>query len=192
MAFFNTVHYVGIKDSSIFGKFEQAANVCRAPRRWLAADLGLVSGSKVYTVGLINVNLFLQTNETSESQGIKRVVRLIISLFLSIPGEILGLTLMSAAYLSREIRLKHAISQRKLSPVELTELKTVLEQRHQLSKERQGRDEDGCATLLCCLCLTLICSANSDSERERRAVPVYIIQDRAPIYIVQESTASRL
>ena len=47
MALFNSVEYgPGLEDNSWFGKVEDAYNVCSAPGRWLAAEIG--GGKKLH------------------------------------------------------------------------------------------------------------------------------------------------
>lgn len=158
MGFFNTVHNVGFKDNSAFGWAERIANVCRAPRRWLAADLGI--GSKEYSVTLVKDELKLGENETFRSQRLRKVVRLIVGVILSIPGEMIASSLMAAAFFSPEIRFKHKFSTYKMDDQDYEKMKQMINERQKLAKERQGCEPFSCSlvTIICLLCC-LVCKA---------------------------------
>lgn len=155
MAFFNTVYNAGIKDDSWYGMAEAAANVLRAPRRWLIADLGL--NFKIYTV---NIHGVIDSIRTNACQGIKKIIRVIVSLVLVIPGEFLAASFMAAAYLSPEIRLKHTATVRKLTDLESSELTKMIQERQRLEKERQGEPVTcWLATVICLSCTVLCCKS---------------------------------
>jgi hypothetical protein len=166
IVFFNTVQYdADFEDNSWLSKVEAAADVCRAPSQWLAAELW--SGGKKYIVTKPDSNKMSDfddgvcCNEVKPkvTQGMQKVIRIGLGLFLSLPGQILALPLMGIAYAaSKEIFLKHKISVRKLSEEEQKELVELIQKRQELAKERQGCEPNCLLCTICCLLCYLVCS----------------------------------
>ncbi len=157
--FLNTIQYAPeFKDESWLSQFEVAADVCRAPTRWIAAEFW--NGGKQYFVTRLDgqQNLSVQEIETKVTQGFQKVARIFIGIILFIPGQILAVPLMSIAYVSDEIRLKHKISVRELSDSEKQELDGLIQKRQELAKERQGCEPVTCILFsICCLLCCLVC-----------------------------------
>jgi hypothetical protein len=151
--FYTKVNYAqDLQDNSIFGKAEAAADVCRAPRRWIAMELGFSRKTPKFYIEQNSINKSLIA--APKAKGLKRVVRLIMGLALFIPGEIVGSALMASAYLCKEIRLKHDFSVRPLSSRDNAKLKELIQERTRLQKERQGCEPISCMllTVVCLLC----------------------------------------
>lgn len=164
--FFNTVQYDSdLQDDSVFSRLEAAADVCRAPSRWVATEIW--SGGKTYTIHHIkeddeiqqdgeNQNLNCEATDSKSMQGIQKVVRILAGLILSLPGQVLALALMGAAFIgSEEIRLKHKMSVRTLSEEERQKVEELIQKRQELAKERQGCEPVSC--ILCSICCLLCC-----------------------------------
>lgn len=169
--FFSTVQYAsGLESDSWLSKFENAADVCRSPSRWFAGELW--GGGKKYefkilmlqTVGGAELSpsarsmICLSAIKTKAAQGMQKVLRIIVGLLLSLPGQIAAIPLMAIAYVSQEIRLKHKAVVRPLSPEETQKLKELIAERQKLAKERQGCEAISCLLLsICCLLCCLVC-----------------------------------
>lgn len=148
--FFNKVYYVDeIKDNGWLSQFETAADICRAPSRWVATELW--NGSKVYEMDLD----FHEPRNESQTEGIRKVIRVVLGLILAIPGQLLAIPLMGIAFLSEEIRLKHKVMVVELSKEEADKLQELITQRVNLAKEKQGCEPISC--LLVSICLLLCC-----------------------------------
>ncbi len=158
--FYTKVNYAqDLQDNSIYGKAEAAADVCRAPRRWIAMELGFSRMELRFFIA--NDLLKKSLKPVPEAEGLKRVVRLIVSLALFIPGEIVGSVLMASACLSKEIRLKHTYSVRPLTTCDKDKLKMLIQERVRLQKERQGCEPISCMllTVVCLLCFLVFAAA---------------------------------
>lgn len=156
VGFFNTVQYDSdLKDDSWFSKFENAADVCRAPARWFATEAW--GGGKTYTVNVIDDKgeFACEEVESKAAQGAQKAIRIGLGVLLGIVGQVLALALMGVAFISEEIRLKHKISVRTLSDDEQQKLNDFVNKRQELAKERQGCEPVSC--LLCSICCLLCC-----------------------------------
>lgn len=160
MGFFSTVEYSQtMQDNGWFSKAETAADILRAPSRWVAAEVW--GGGKRFKVfekqELLHIHKDLTCKEFPEelAQGIRKIARIFIGGILSLFGQILAIPCMSLAFLSSEIRLKHKFASRELTAEERTQLRKMIDERMKLAKERQGCEPISC--LLCSICL-LMCS----------------------------------
>lgn len=169
---FNTVQYhPALKDDSWIGKLEAAADVCRGPSRWVAAEF--FGWGKTYIVGYMlppkagedekveNVlNFGVQEEEDLPVvTGMQKAMRIALGIILSVPGQILAVPLTAIIYCcSEEIRLKHTIAVRKLSDEEQQKLAELIMKRQELAKERQGCEPISCALwTICSLLCYLVC-----------------------------------
>lgn len=162
MGIFNTVQYYSeIQDDGWSSYAESAANVCRAPGRWLAAEFW--GGGKSYVVTRSDkIDNCFNVNEAklAQSEGWRKVARIVMGLALSIPGEILAIPLMGFAFTSEEIKLKHKVTVTQLTQEESARLASLIDERQKLAKERQGCEPISCCLLfsicylLCCICLS--------------------------------------
>lgn len=157
---FNTVQYDSdIKDESFFSKLEAAADVCRAPSRWVASEIW--GGGKTHMISHINQDdenqdLVCEEIDSKSMQGMHKVIRIVVGLILSLPGQALALPLTGAAIIgSEEIWLKHTMSVRTLSDEEQQKLEELIQKRQELAKDRQGCEPISC--LLCSICCLLCC-----------------------------------
>lgn len=162
MGFFSNVQYgPKIASNGWLNLAEEAANVCRAPRRWLSADL--LGAQKHWVVmGCSKDQLEKQEMAPDVSQGIRKVIRVVLSLFLALPGELAGAFFMAIAYINPEIRLKHQAAVRDLTVEERQKLADFIQARQKLAEERQGCDPITC--LLCSICC-MMCSLVSKKRR---------------------------
>lgn len=161
MGFFNTVTYnKGIQDNSWYAKAESLADACRAPAKWVAAEVW--GGGKTYKVtSYTDGNIECKTKKTALSEGLcGKVARVFAGAILAVPGFLLSIPLMSAAYLSEEIRLKHSFSVNKLSPEQKDRLAELIDKRLELADEKQGCEPISCmlVSIVCMLCC-IVCAA---------------------------------
>lgn len=127
--FFDKVYFSSENlDSGWLSKFEAAADVCRAPSRWVANELW--NGGIVYKI-YIQLGDFVDIYKENQpqSEGIKKVIRVVVGLILAIPGQLLALPLMGIAFFSEEIRLKHKLAVVDLSDEEFDKLERLIEER---------------------------------------------------------------
>ena len=160
MGFFNTVTYSrNLEDNSWFAKAESLADACRAPSKWVAAEIW--GGGKTYRVSDFNRSLNIAERNTPTSEGlIGKIVRIAAGVILAVPGYLLSIPLMSSAFLSEEIRLKHAWSSRRLSEQEHSKLSQLIDERKKVSKEQQGCEPISCMLVsIVCLMCCLVCAA---------------------------------
>lgn len=160
MGFFNTVTYSkSLEDNSWFAKAESLADACRAPSKWVAAEIW--SGGKTYQVSDFNRSLNIRERNTPTSEGLLgKIARVVAGVILAVPGYLLSIPLMSSAYLSEEIRLKHAWSSRKLTDKEFDRLNELIDERKAVSKEQQGCEPISCMLVsIVCLMCCLVCAA---------------------------------
>lgn len=155
--FFSTVQYgPSLKDDSWTSYAEAAADFCRAPGRWVAAELW--DGGKKKVITALDQNRVDVEEKTPEATGFKRAVRFIIGIATCVFGNLLALPLMAFAYLNEEIRLKHQAVHMKTSPETLKRLNELVEERQRLAKERQGCEPISCLLVsICCLLCCLVC-----------------------------------
>ncbi len=155
MGFFNSVSYApSILDDSWYSQAEALADVCRGPRRWLAGELW--NGGEKYQITEVSTeNIDIEEVLTIQSQGIQKVLRVVIGLLLSIPGEAVAAFFMAFAFTNEEIRLKHKVTVRELSADEKQKLTDLIEERQKLARERQG--EPITCSILCSICCLLCC-----------------------------------
>lgn len=164
MGFFKTVQYAQeLEDDSWLSKFEAAADVCRAPYRWLESEWNSENGKKYLMTcydaqGLLSDELHVKEVGSKITQGIQKVMRVVAGLLFSLPGQIVAIPLMAVAYSSEEIRLKHKIAVRNLSDDEKQKLEELIDKRQELAKERQGCEPVSCLLFsICCLLCYLVC-----------------------------------
>lgn len=161
-AFFNTAQYEsGVEDDTWLSKFEAAADVCRAPSRWLAGELW--SGGKTYEVTrrFHPVDFEAEEVDQNDSEGFQKVMRIVMGLIFSLPGQIAAIPLMAIAYCSEEIRLKHKVTVVELSDEEKKKLADLISEREKLTAERQGCEPVSCILLtICYLLCHLACKEN--------------------------------
>ncbi|MCE2982050.1 MAG: hypothetical protein LW832_00650 [Parachlamydia sp.] len=163
MGFFTTVNYPynESKNKNLYEMAEQAAHVLRTPSKWLAADLFRQNTS--YEVSLerngLGNDLLCLTADTSEVHGFKKALRTIVSLATFVFGELLAAPLMSIAFQSEEIRLKHKYAVSLLTDEQYDRLKELISARQNLENERQGCEPVSICLLssICCLLCCLVC-----------------------------------
>lgn len=159
MGFFNTVNYSNDpsnripQDNSWYAKAESLADACRAPGRWVAAEVW--DGGVTYSVGgFMGVNA--KSEYTPLADGcIEKMVRVALGVLLAIPGFLLSIPLMSLAFLSEEIRLKHSVSVRDLMGEEGSRFITLINKRQALAEEKKAHD--GELEGRCCIIYLLLC-----------------------------------
>jgi len=157
MGFFSTVNYVSAwKDNSWLSKFEDAANVCRAPSRWIASEL-TPQYSKVYEVSIIHGLLSQQSEPTKAVTGALRVARAVLGVLFSIPGQIVAIPLMAVAFCSQEIRFKHKYAAKQLSDLDEMYLKNWITERKKLADEKKGCEAVTCFLCSMCTIVSLLC-----------------------------------
>lgn len=89
--------------------------------------------------------------------GLQKVIRVIVGLISSLPGQLVSLPFMAFAYTNEEIRLKHHVGCLKLSVQQKDRLAELIEARQTLERERQGSDPVFTPSILCCICCLLCC-----------------------------------
>lgn len=146
--FFNTVQYdSNLIDNSFASLMENVADKCRAPCRWIARTEPYILYENWICGALVR---------RKEPTNWKRVVTVVVGLILAVPGQVLGTFAMAAAYgLSKEIRLKHAISVRKLTRLEAIEIRDLIIARQASATKTEKCDPISCllCSILCCLCV---------------------------------------
>jgi hypothetical protein len=107
--------------------------VCRAPSRWVAGHIW--GGGKFYRV--VNEDFCLvRLAFKQESSLSKKIMRVVIGVLLSLPGQIISVPLMLLAYTSKEIRLKHQFALMNLTDQQKDELHPLIHARQPLEKQR--------------------------------------------------------
>jgi hypothetical protein len=157
MGFFSTVYYgQGLEDNSCCSYAETIADVCRAPSRWVASDL--FGTEKTYMIISYNENEVEVLVPNNNTEGWRKVLRVIVGLIFSIPGALMAVPFMALAYASEEIRLKHRVVANELTPEETKRLKELIDERQRLAKERQGCEPVSCLLFsICCLLCCMVC-----------------------------------
>jgi hypothetical protein len=153
--FFSTVEYApNLADNSWCSKAEKVADVCRAPGNWVAE---LWAGGKKHEITVVSKDEGRATIKDNKSEGLRKVIRVIVGLVLSIPGQLLAVPFMGIAFISDEIRLKHTVAHRNLNAAEMEKLAELIAKRQELAKSKQGCEPISCflfsiVCLLCCIC----------------------------------------
>ena len=138
MNFFSTVLYSPeLIDNSWTSYAEAAADLCRAPGRWVAAQLW-EGGKKVVITSTWKDDVIFE-EKSSESEGFNRIVRCIAGIALCLFGSLLAVPFMAVAYLNEEISLKHRLIYQKLNalkvaPADYERLNELVEERQRLAK----------------------------------------------------------
>ena len=89
MHFFSTVQYSPeLIDNSWTGYAESAADVCRAPGRWIAAELW-DEGKQVVITSTWNDDVIFE-EKSSKAEGLIRIVRFIAGIALCVFGNLLA------------------------------------------------------------------------------------------------------
>lgn len=157
-AFFSTVQYEQeLADDSWLSKFESAADVCRAPSRWVAHECWGEGKKYIVTYHSDPTEFVNHEIDQKTSSGIQKVLRIVIGLILSVPGQIVAIPLMAIAYCSEETRLKHKTTVVKLTDEEKGKLAELIQKRQILARERQGCEPFSIVCLLCSICCLLCC-----------------------------------
>lgn len=166
---YSTVEYAPeLVDDSWTSYAEAAADVCRAPGRWVAAELW-GGGKKVVITSTWNDEVYFD-EKSSDAESFKRVVRFVAGLALSVFGNLLAIPFMAVAYLNEEIRLKHRVvyqmqNDLKVAPEDYARLNELVEERQRLAKERQGCEPISCLLLsICCMLCYLVCKSNQSKN----------------------------
>jgi hypothetical protein len=160
--FFHHVQYAKeFKDDSWSSQLEDAAQVCRAPSRWVAELWGEGKKYKVtfYDADTLTDDIHLIEVQPKVSEGIQKVIRTVLGILFAVPGQIAALPLMGLAYLNEEIRLKHQVAVRTMTDEDNKKLAEMIQKRLELAKERQGCEPISCLLFsICCLLCCLMCS----------------------------------
>ncbi|MBA3722577.1 MAG: hypothetical protein H0W88_09275 [Parachlamydiaceae bacterium] len=140
------------RDTSLLSQFDAAADICSTPIRWLGEDLfGKCSRYKI----IESNNEFIISPRLSKNGIVLKIIRCVISLFLSLPALPATLVLRSIAFINPEIRLMHKAAQGPFTEDECKQLAAFIQKRKSLVKERQGCDPScslsTIASLLCYL-----------------------------------------
>jgi hypothetical protein len=154
--FFNRVEYNDkeMQNDNWFSKAEKAAQILRAPSHWLAAEVWYATTYMIYPN--VNTSTFDKFERDDNVVGVMRkIIRVVVGIILSIPGQILALPLMAIAYRDEEIRLKRKVSVQSLSEEEANRLGELLEARQKLEEEKKG--EPITCSILYSICYMLCC-----------------------------------
>lgn len=159
MGFFSTVTYnQAIQDSSWTAKAESWADTCRAPAKWVAAEIW--GGGKTYRVYQSSEGLSIYPRSTSVSESLLgSITRVFVGAILAVPGFLVSIPMMSTAFLSEEIRLKHTWSARNLTDEEKVRLQTLINERTSVEKEKQGEIITCMLCSIVCMLCCLVCAA---------------------------------
>ncbi|MGA8164691.1 MAG: hypothetical protein WB791_06660 [Waddliaceae bacterium] len=162
MSFFSTVHYAPLlQDKGWVAKAEAAADVCRAPARWICSEFQVLDKGRVYYyIENLDSSITAEERESKPTKGMRKAMRIMAGILLSIPGQLLGSALMGIAFTSKEIRLKHQTVSTLSTKEKKEELQRFVDERRRVANEQQGCDSISCSlcTIICLLCYIACCA----------------------------------
>lgn len=158
-AFFSTVQYnEDLADNSWGSWAENIADKCRVPVQWVTVEFKGGTRYK-FKQATGSGDYFPRREDPAVLTGYRRVLRIIAGLVLAIPGAIFGAIAMGVAYgINKEISLKHRYALGALSPQEMSELGSLIQERRLLATKKEECNPITCffGTIICMLCY-LIC-----------------------------------